>query len=128
MAADAASDYLENAVLKHFLGISSVTSPSSTYVALFTSDPTDANSGTEVSGGSYARQPASWTTPTAGTAATTADIVYQDMPAATVTHWGLYDSLTGGHLLFHSPFDVSKAPAAGDTLTIPSGGLTISES
>ncbi len=50
------SNYLENKVLDHVLRNTSYTSPTTVYVGLYTSDPTDAGSGTEVSGGSYARQ------------------------------------------------------------------------
>ena len=45
----AKSNYLENKVIDHFLGTSSTSAPSNVYMGLFTSNPTDANSGTEVS-------------------------------------------------------------------------------
>ena len=50
------SDYLEGAVLDATLRNTSYSSPSTVYLALFTSDPTDAGSGTECSGTNYARQ------------------------------------------------------------------------
>jgi len=56
------SNYLENKVLDHVLRNVSYSSPTTVYVGLYTSDPTDAGSGTEVSGGSYARQALSVTT------------------------------------------------------------------
>ena len=52
----AKSNYLENKVIDHFLGTSSTSAPSNVYMGLFTSNPTDANSGTEVSGNGYSRQ------------------------------------------------------------------------
>ena len=52
----ALSNYLENALINATLRNTSYTSPSTVYVGLFTTDPTDAGSGTEVSGGSYARE------------------------------------------------------------------------
>ena len=48
----AKSNYLENKVIDHFLGTSSTSAPSNVYLALFTSDPTDAGSGTELTIGS----------------------------------------------------------------------------
>ena len=51
------SDYLENALLDHtLLGGGALAQPANIYIALYTTDPTDADAGTEVSGGSYARE------------------------------------------------------------------------
>lgn len=44
------SNYLENALINATLRNTSYTSPATVYLALYTSDPTDADSGTEVSG------------------------------------------------------------------------------
>ena len=49
------SNYLENALINATLRDTTYTSPATVYVSLWTTDPTDAGSGTEVSGGSYAR-------------------------------------------------------------------------
>ena len=49
------SNYLENAIINATLRATTYTSPATVYVSLWTTDPTDAGSGTEVSGGSYAR-------------------------------------------------------------------------
>lgn len=55
--ANGKSDYLEGKVLDHLFGIASFTVPGTVYVGLHKGDPTDTgSSGTEVSGGSYARQ------------------------------------------------------------------------
>ena len=51
-----ASNYLENAALRHVLGIASFTPPSTVYCGLSTTTPNDAGNVTEPSGGSYARQ------------------------------------------------------------------------
>ena len=49
------SNYLEAAIINATLRNTTYTSPATVYVSLWTTDPTDAGSGTEVSGGSYAR-------------------------------------------------------------------------
>jgi hypothetical protein len=49
------SNYLEQKLLDHTYNEVALSVPITTYVALFTTDPTDAGTGTEVSGGSYAR-------------------------------------------------------------------------
>lgn len=121
------SNYLENALINATLRNTSYTSPATVYVALFTSDPTDAGSGTEVSGGSYARQSASFAAPSNGASATNADITF---PTATGT-WGtvgwigIYDNVSGGNLLYHTALDSSKTIETGDILKIASGNLTV---
>ena len=55
------SDYLEDKVLDHVFGGNAYTAPSTLYVALYTVAPTDTGGGTEVSGGSYARQSGAFT-------------------------------------------------------------------
>ena len=55
------SNYLENKVLLHVFGATAYTAPATLYVGLFTSNPGETGGGTEVSGGSYARQTAAFT-------------------------------------------------------------------
>lgn len=121
----AASNYLENALLNHVLRNTSLTSPTTVYLALFTSDPTDADSGTEVTGGSYARQAVAFDAPSGGATANTANEDFTGMPAATVTHFGVYDASTAGNLLIHGAFSASKTTNSGDTLRVSAGDLDI---
>lgn len=122
------SDYLENALLNHVLRNIPLTSPATVYVALFTSDPTDANTGTEVSGGSYARQPVTFDPPTNGSTANSADIEFPVATAnwGTITHAGIMDAETGGNLLWHQALQTSKLIESGDQFRIPAGQLTVS--
>jgi hypothetical protein len=125
----AASDYLENKVLDHFLGTASTTAPTNVYVALFTADPTDADSGTEVttSGTAYARQTATFSAASSGSTSNSADIEFSQATAnyGTVTHFGIYDASTAGNLLFHGALTSSKTIETGDVFKIASGNLTI---
>jgi len=75
----AMSDYLENAFLDHFLGTSSTSAPAAVYVGLHTADPTDAGTGTEVSGNGYARQSMAFGAASSGTASNSAAV---EFPAA----------------------------------------------
>jgi len=122
-----ASDYLENEILDHVLSNAAYTSPTTVYVGLFTSDPTDAGTGTEVSGGSYARESAAFATASGGSASTNADITFTTATAnwGTITHVGLYDASSAGNLLFHGAVTTSKTIESGDTFQISSGNLTI---
>jgi hypothetical protein len=121
------SNYLENKVLDHVLRNTSYTSPSTVYVGLFLSDPTDAGSGTECTGSAYARQTLSVTTASGGIVTSSADVTF---PQATgswgaITHLGLLDALTSGNLLMHTPLTTSKTIDNGDILKISSGNLTV---
>lgn len=119
------SDYLENKLLDHFLGTTSYTMPS-VYVALYTVAPSDAGGGTEVSGGSYARQAATFTAASGGATSNDSNLDFTDMPACTVVAIGVFDALTTGNLLVHGTLTANKSLDAGDTLRIATGDLDIS--
>ena len=122
------SNYLENEILDHTLGTASYTMPTTVYIALYTSDPTDADSGSEVSGGSYARQSAAFDVAAAGATQNSADITFPQATAdwGTVTHIGIRDAATIGNLLWHGPLSQSKTVNNGDTFKINAGDLDIS--
>lgn len=120
------SNYLENALLDHVLRNVSYTSPTTVYVGLYTSDPGDDNTGTEVSGGSYARQILSVTTATGGIVTSSADITFPQATGSwgTISHIGLLDALSAGNLLMHTALTTSKTIESGDVLRISTGDLT----
>lgn len=123
------SDYLEVALLNATLNGVAFTAVNDPYVSLHTADPTDAGTGTEVSGGSYARTAASFATAsgTSGLVATDADVTF---PTATAT-WGvvgwigLWDAASGGNMLYHTALDTSKTIDSGDIFKITTGNLTV---
>lgn len=121
------SDFLENALINATLRNTTYTSPANVYVGLFTTDPTDDGSGTEVSGGSYAREIATFAAPSNGVSATNADVQFAQCTATwgTVTHFGIFDALTTGNLLYHAPLTASKTIETGDVFKIASGNLTV---
>lgn len=121
------SDYLENKILNYVLKGTAYAAPSAIYVALFTADPTDAGTGTEVTGGAYARQAITFNTATIGSSATSVDVLFPIASAAwgTVTHIGLYDAATAGNLLFSSALTTSKTVASGDQIKVAAGDVTV---
>ena len=123
----AMSNYLENALINATLRNTGYSSPATVYVALFTTDPTDAGSGTEVSGGSYARQAATFASPSNGAAATDADVQFPQATGnwGTITHFGIYDALTTGNLLYHGQLTASKTIETCDVFKIATGNLTV---
>jgi len=121
------SNYLENALINGTLRATSYTAPTTVYVALYTTDPTDADTGTEVTGGSYARQSVTFAAPSNGVSTNSADITFPTATAAqgTVTHIGIRDALTAGNLLYHTPLDASKTIDLGDIFKITTGNLSV---
>jgi len=120
------SNYLENKVLDHILGTTAYTMPTTVYVALYTAAPTDTGGGTQVTGGSYARQTAVFDAASSGATQNTANIDFVSMPACTVTAIGIFDALTAGNLLVWGTLATNKSLDAGDTLRIATGDLDIS--
>lgn len=121
------SNYLENALINGTIRATSYTAPSVVYLALYTSDPTDADVGTECSGGSYARQSITFGAPSNGASTTTADITFPQATTSlgTVAYIGIRDALTAGNLLYHTPLDTSKVIDVGDIFKIAAGSLTV---
>ena len=119
------SNYLENKVLLHVFGATSYTAPATLYVGLFTSDPGEAGTGTEVSGGSYARQTITFTV-TGASAANTAAVEFPTATASwgTITYGAIY-AVSGGNLLASGALTTSKTIASGDVLRIPASSFTI---
>jgi hypothetical protein len=121
------SNYLENALINGTLRATTFTAPAAVYVSLHTADPTDAGTGTEVSGGSYVRQAATFGAPSNGASTTTADITYPTATASygTVGWIGIWDASTSGNLLYHTPLNLQKTIETGDIFKITSGNLTV---
>jgi len=121
------SNFLENALINAVLRNTTYTSPATVYVSLYTSDPTDADTGTEVSGGSYARTAVTMGAPSNGVTTNSADVTFPTATASwgTVTHIGIHDASTAGNLLFHTPLDTSKTIDSGDIFKITSGNLSV---
>jgi hypothetical protein len=121
------SNFLENAVINAVLRNTSYTSPAAVYVGLYTSDPGEGNTGTEVSGGSYARTAVTFGAPSNGVSTNSASVTFPTATGTwgTVTHIGILDATTSGNLLYYTPLDASKSIASGDVFTISTGNLSV---
>lgn len=120
------SNTYETNVLTWTFTNSAVTRPTAWYIALYTSDPGEAQGGTEVSGGSYVRQSATFTV-TGDTATNSAAI---EFPAASaswgnITHVAVVDASTAGTQIAYAALTTSKTIDTGDILRIPTGDLDI---
>lgn len=138
--AGALTDYAENKIVDALLRGQALGAPTTGYVALFTTCPTDSTVGTEVSGGSYARvaitsslanwagtQSAGSTTASSGSSGTTSNnvaITFQAPTAnwGTVTCWGIFDAASGGNLWIYSTLTTNKTINNGDAAPSFSAG------
>jgi hypothetical protein len=121
------SNFLEDALINATLRATTYTSVATVYVSLWTSDPTDAGSGTEVSGGSYARTAVTFGAPSNGASTNSADVTFPTATASwgTVGWIGINDAATAGNLLYHSPLDSAKTIDSGDIFKISTGNLSV---
>jgi len=130
------TNYAEDKIMGHLFGGTPYTAPSTYYCGILSVTPTDSASGTEITGGSYARQAISWTVTGGGTAqsASSASLTF---PAAT-TDWGtavsagIYDALTGGNLIAFETLTLAdfttanpKTINSGDIFQVDSGNMKI---
>ena len=129
----ALSSFAEIKVLDLLFRNTAYTAPNA-YMGLFTSDPTDSASGTEVAGNGYARvqidnkMAAATTGVDNSTIVNNADITFPTATGGafgTVTHIGIFDASTSGNLLAHGALSASRVISDGDTFQINSGSLTI---
>jgi len=121
------SNYLENALINGTLRAISYAAPTTVYLALYLTDPTDADVGTEVSGGSYARQSITFGAPNNGVTSNSLAIEFPQATASwgTIQYIGIRDNLTGGNLLYHTALDASKEIGTNDIFKITPGNLTV---
>jgi len=123
------SDYLEDKVLKHVFTNTAYTAPSTLYVGLFTAAPTDAGGGTEVSGGSYARQSMAFTV--SGSSPTqAANTSAVEWPTATAS-WGtivaaaVFDASSSGNMLAWADLTNNKTISSGDVFRFPASSFVV---
>jgi hypothetical protein len=121
------SNYLENALINATLRNTSYTTPTTVYLALYTDDPTDADTGTEVTGNGYARQSITFGSPSNGVSSNTAAIEFPQATGSwgTVSYVGIRDASTSGNLLYHTALDASKTIATGDVFRVAIGSLSV---
>ena len=123
------SDYLEVALLNETLNGVAFTAVDNPYISLHTADPTDAGTGTEVTGGSYARAASSFAT-ASGTGGSVVTDTVATFPTATA-NWGtvgwigLWDAASGGNMLYHTALDAPKTIDSGDIFKIAAGNLSV---
>jgi hypothetical protein len=138
------SDYTETNILNTTLKGIAFPQPTNIYIALYTTDPTDANSGSEVVDGTsaglwsgYTRMNADsattgiatgWSSITDGVISNAQVITFPANASAgdvIVTHIGILDAVTGGSLLYHTPLTTNKTVQSSDVLSFDIAAITV---
>lgn len=134
------SNYTEANIIETTLRGQPFPVPAGIYLALFTADPTDANTtGNEVqttAWPAYVRQDCAqggviatgWTAPSDGVSSNAKALTFpanNGAGAVTVTHIGIYDAATGGNLLYHAPLTAAKTLQIGDVISFAIGSITV---
>ena len=75
----------------------------------------------------YARQAMTFGTVTNGSASSSGTITFPALVGAdvTVAFIAIYDSLTTGNLLYHTPVVADKTLSADDVMIVASGGISV---
>ena len=139
-----ATNYLENALIDAIFRGQSFTSPTTLYLGLCTSAPSDSSAGTEVSGNNYARVAVTcglntWaatqgdTSPvvaSSGTGGLTSNSAAIEFPTpsgswGTITHWTLWDDSSPENMLFWGALSASKAVQENDDVSFVAGSLQV---
>ncbi len=149
MATSGKANFLQNKYFDFLFRAQTFTPAATLYVALFTTTPTAlAASGTEVSGGSYARQSiTSGLTQWAGTQGATTTAVSSGtgtsglqtsnnaaitFPTATagwgtVNGFAIFDAVTSGNMLYFAPLTTPQTIAVGNIASWAISALVVNE-
>lgn len=134
------SNYTEANIIETTLRGVAFPVPASTRLALFTADPTDANTVanevTLAAWPAYTRQDCAaggaintgWGAPSDGVTSNAKAITFpanNGAGAVTITHIGIYDAATGGNLIYHAPLTASKTLQVGDVISFAIGSVTV---
>jgi hypothetical protein len=133
-----ATDYLETALLQHSLAIVAMAFPAAVYLAVTTTEPTDADAGSApAAGGGYVRRLVTFALAAGRTDLAVNAATVEWLPAT--ADWGVvgwfevWSAVTGGNRLYWGPMvdpvdlvtPVTRLIEAGDILRVPIGAIAI---
>ena len=126
------SDFLENELLDHIFKTGPYTPETNIYVALCTSTPDDADTGSslpgELIGGGYLRKKCNtWDAAAAGATENTQTVTFPQATAdlGTVTHFALCNKTTLGNHLAWGALSSPRVISSGDTASFATGDLDV---
>lgn len=114
-----------NRLLDATMGTAAYTAPTTPMkLALTTANGSATAAGTEVTGGSYARQTVAFSAASAAATANSGVVTFTVMPAATVVGVEIYDSAGSPRRGWFGLLTASKTVGAGDTLSFAVSSIT----
>lgn len=124
----ALTDTAENSTLAWLTGNTATAPVLPLKVALMRVIGDDATAGTEVTGGSYARQSAAFSVPSAGQSSNSALVRFDNMPdlgAPGVVAFEIWDSAGTPKRWWWAPLTTPRTYVAGDAAEFPAGELVL---
>lgn len=103
------------------------TAPTAWYVSLHTANPGESGTN-EVTGGSYARQSVTFNAAAALKVENAALATFTSMPAVTITHAAVWDSLSGGTLLAYGSLTTARSLSLNASVELAAQDLDINVS
>lgn len=127
------SDYLENELLDHVFKTGDYTPATNLYVALLTSTPDDADTGSTLPGeitgtGALARIKCNtWDAAASGATENSQTVTFAQATGdmGTVTHFAICDKTTNGNVIGWGALSASRAISSGDTPSFATGDLDV---
>ena len=104
--------------------LTAVTTPMK--LALASTTGTNTTAGTEISGGSYARQTITMSSASAGSTSNPSVITFTNMPAVTTSGIDIYDSSGTPRRVWVGALTASKTTSSGDSLSFAATTITAS--
>jgi hypothetical protein len=124
--ADNLPNTIENQLLDALVGTSAYTVTTPIKLALMTANGSDSAPGTEVTGGSYARQTIAFDAAASGQIANNAVISFTGMPSCTVVGIEIYDNAGTPKRLAYGALTNSRTVTSGDTVQFAISSVTLS--
>ena len=130
------SNHLENSIVSWLNGTTMPAATGSLWVALYTGALDQSNAATNLIGFTTPRvEVATWTVTTASNSSdsvdasisNTAEIVMTAASnvAATASHFGVFDAVSSGNLLFHGALNSNVVIASQDAVKFAAGAITL---
>ena len=124
--ADNLPNTIENQLLDALVGTTPYTVTTPIKLALMTANGNDSTPGTEVTGGSYARQTIAFDAASSGSISNNAAINFTGMPTCTVVGIEIYDDAGSPKRLAYGPLTNSRSVTSGDTVQFAISAVSLS--
>ena len=119
------SNYLANAVINAAVRNTAYTSPTTAYVALFTTTNTPGTAGTELTGTGYSRQTVAFNAPSGGATASSGSVTFTAGANWTpVVSIAVMDASSGGNVLWYKNI-TTQIVNSGQSITLTAGNITL---